>query len=869
MTRFVRRALTIAAAATLAACAGPGTVVTSSLVPQSANPGSASGKGDSTTTTTTQISPAAGNTAPSIKGAPVTQIVTGASYLFQATASDADGDPLTFRISGLPEWASFDTARGEMTGSPGDASAGTTADIIISVTDGKAVTSLPAFRIQIAPRPLPPIALPPGNREPYVSGVPAESVQATTTFDFQPEALDPDSPLLTWSIVNKPDWASFSTATGRLSGTPVPTQVGRYANIVIAVTDGALTSALPAFAVDVTEAPNHAPSLSGTPDPAAVAYVSWQFHPTASDADGERLVFSIANLPPWASFDVATGSVSGTPGESQIGIYPGIVISASDGLESTALPAFDLEVRAAPNTEPSIWGTPDGAIAAGETYQFIAGANDPDGQPLTFAIDNRPAWATFNASTGELTGTPEAWQVGTYPEIVISVSDTRTVRSLPPFAVTVEAPVDAGRRSAPSAPSEPAAPDESPIVDGSYAPLEPSGPGGSDPTPPAPAPQPEPEPEPAPSPAPVNQPPTIGGQPATEVVAGVGYGFTASASDPDGERLVFWVANAPAWASFDTSTGTLSGTPAPSQAGTYGGIVVTVSDGLSSASLPPFAITVQSLPNRAPTVSGSAAGSVTVGSTYQFQPTAADPDGQPLTFAIRNRPAWASFDPASGSLSGTPNTAQAGTYADIVITASDGSVSTSLDAFTIIVQAAANLPPSISGSPQSGVAARSGYEFTPLASDPEGQSLAFAIRNRPSWASFDPSSGRLAGVPSDGDVGSYGDIVITVTDGAASRSLLAFSITVAATPPTGTATLEWARPGANEDGSALTDLAGYRIYQGPNPSAMTLVRTIGDPATTTATFTALPSGWYYFAVTAYSTAGVESAQSSVGSKFIP
>ena len=81
------------------------------------------------------------------------------------------------------------------------------------------------------------------------------------------------------------------------------------------------------------------------------------------------------------------------------------------------------------------------------------------------------------------------------------------------------------------------------------------------------------------------------------------------------------ISNKPAWAAFDGTTGRLSGTPAESQAGTYSGIAISVSDGTTSTSLPTFGIVVSSS-NRAPTISGSPATSVVALQTYAFTPTA-------------------------------------------------------------------------------------------------------------------------------------------------------------------------------------------------------------------------------------------------------
>lgn len=124
----------------------------------------------------------------------------------------------------------------------------------------------------------------------------------------------------------------------------------------------------------------------------------------------------------------------------------------------------------------------------------------------------------------------------------------------------------------------------------------------------------------APTPPP-NTPPTISGTPSTQVEAGQSYSFTPTASDTDGDALSFSIQNKPSWATFSVSTGQLSGTPASSDVGTDTGIVISVSDGTTSAALPAFSITVTAAP------SPPANGSVTLDWTAPTMNT----DGTPVT----------------------------------------------------------------------------------------------------------------------------------------------------------------------------------------------------------------------------------------------
>jgi hypothetical protein len=84
----------------------------------------------------------------------------------------------------------------------------------------------------------------------------------------------------------------------------------------------------------------------------------------------------------------------------------------------------------------------------------------------------------------------------------------------------------------------------------------------------------------------------------------------------------------------------------------------------------------------------------------------------------------------------------------------------------------------------------------------------------------------------------------------------------------GSATLTWRAPTRHEDGSELHTLAGFRIYYGQDSSNLTGQLEIPGPRIQTATIEELTQGTWYFAVTAYTTAGLESSLSNVVSKTI-
>ncbi len=185
----------------------------------------------------------------------------------------------------------------------------------------------------------------------------------------------------------------------------------------------------------------------------------------------------------------------------------------------------------------------------------------------------------------------------------------------------------------------------------------------------------------------------------------------------------------------------------------------------------------------------------------------------------------------------------------------------------------ANSAPSISGSPVTQVSVGANYSMTPQASDPDGDTLAFSIQNKPAWAQFNTATGQLSGTPNA--QATSNDIVITVSDGKASASLAAFSISVGApgsTPSQAASgpgvSLSWDVPTRTESGETLQNLAGYRIHYGTNQNAMVNSVEVASAGQNSFTVQNLPRGTYYFAVRAFTTGGEQSKLSNVISRTI-
>ncbi|MBJ6723431.1 putative Ig domain-containing protein, partial [Geomesophilobacter sediminis] len=789
---------------------------------------------------------------PMIYGTPASTVVAGSSYSFTPSAANAT----SFTVANRPAWASFNTATGALSGTPGLADAGVYQNIVISAVNGTGTAPLPAFSITVT------------VPAPSISGTPATTVTTGQQYRFTPSASNAAS----FTIANKPAWASFDPATGTLSGTPAGSDIGAYSNIVISAANTTATAALPAFTITVLPP---LPTISGVPATSVTAGQPYRFTPTAANAAS----FSITNKPAWAGFDSGTGTLSGTPADADAGTYANIGISAVNAAGSAVLPAFSIAVAPATNPVPVlvISTLPDGSVTSNRTLNITGvvtcanglksltinggavpvngdgsfawavvlaeGANtitvaatdfldyrtvdsrtitlDSTGPTITIAA---PADTSITAATAiNVTGTvsepctvtvavngaaavPAVMNGNDFSAAVNLAAGTNTII----VTVTDRAGnVSVAKRTVVCDPSKPSLAITDPnqdIVTAASSYLVRGSAGDADTaatvviavdgkvftpalTAGAFAQQidlPDEKQYAVVATATdlagnvatvqrniiVSRPtsggatiPTISGTPATGVTVGYAYRFTPTATDATG----FTITSKPSWAAFDATTGTLSGSPRLADAGIYSSIVISAVNAAGAATLPAFAITVTVPP--LPTVSGSPAAAVTVGQSYLFTPTATDA----ASFAITGKPSWAAFDSATGTLSGTPQTADVGNYPSIVISAVNAAGSAALPAFAITVALPLPPLPTISGTPATTVTAGQSYRFTPSATN----AASFSITGKPSWAAFDSATGALSGTPQRADAGSYPNIVISAANAAGSAALPAFAITVA------------------------------------------------------------------------------------------
>lgn len=251
------------------------------------------------------------------------------------------GGTVTFDISGIPAWATFDYATGGLTGV---LTQGDFIDIIITATltlNGAviATSALGPFEVH-------------GLSIPELTGTPQAEIYPSVAYTFTPTVTGIGSNVLTWTIENGPS-ALTVNSSGVVSGTISPSLTRRvYPNVTLRATDGYFNLQLSWTLTRVPD--NYKPTIIGEPATQVVTGVQYRFTPTAADLNDDTLTFSGSNLPPTATVNSATGEFVWTP--SGTGTYPNVTITVHDGTAYTIDPlVFTIEsVSGASWTPPSI-----------------------------------------------------------------------------------------------------------------------------------------------------------------------------------------------------------------------------------------------------------------------------------------------------------------------------------------------------------------------------------------------------------------------------------------------------------------------------------------------------------------------------------
>lgn len=118
---------------------------------------------------------------------------------------------------------------------------------------------------------------------------------------------------------------------------------------------------------------------------------------------------------------------------------PAYDLVASDGTNTTSLSPGQIYFSNVNDNAPAFTNNPATSIVAGTAYSYVPAITDADlGDTHTFTITNMPSWASFDTTTGTLSGTPASTDAGTFTNISIRVTDAGGLTAVRgPFSILV------------------------------------------------------------------------------------------------------------------------------------------------------------------------------------------------------------------------------------------------------------------------------------------------------------------------------------------------------------------------------------------------------------------------------------------------
>ncbi len=296
------------------------------------------------------------------------EICKGKTLSFMVSATDQDGDSLTYSAFGLPSGATFTNKR--FTWTPQYTG---TYYVTFSVSDGE-LSDSETVKITVKNC----------NHCPVLESIPTQTICAESTLNLQLIASDLDGDSLTYSGTPLPFGSSLCSWNGVFSWTPTCSQLGTY-DITFKVTDGQCDDSKTAkIIVKDCGACNHAPVIS-IPDKTMNEgeTLTINLDDYSSDIDGDDLTYTLIS---------GVGAVSGKTytyyaNYQSSGDYT-VTIQANDGRGGIAGTSFTIHVNNVPRKPTADFTfTPD-APKINEQVTFNASlSSDPDGNELTYSWD--------------------------------------------------------------------------------------------------------------------------------------------------------------------------------------------------------------------------------------------------------------------------------------------------------------------------------------------------------------------------------------------------------------------------------------------------------------------------------------------------
>ncbi len=526
---------------------------------------------------------------------------------------------------------------------------------------------------------------------------------------------------------------------------------------------------------------NSDPVITSEPPLTIVAGEDYVYRPIVEELDGDVLTFDLPLAPAGMALNPHNGTIQWTPRADQIGVES-VLLRARDDNGGTDVQYYQITVQA-PSTAPVFTSTPpSGPAGAGLPFTYDANAVDADGDSLSYSLSTAPTGATIETATGVISWVPSASQVGTQ-SFTVTVDDGRGSRADQMFELDVE---ETSSNVAPRFLSQPPADAYLgstyfyfvDVLDDNGDPvtltLESAPAGMMLTTDSILTWQPDPDQlgdqevqlvaddgrngvtaqqftvRVATQPA--NQPPEITSSPLRSAVAEAPYQFRPVAVDADMDPLLWSLQQGPRGMSIDERTGRIDWLPTTEDLGSQV-VTLQVLDTHAAAAELTFDLIVRAV-NSPPVILSVPPTEGAIGATYLYQVVAEDADQDLLSFSLGSLPAGMTIDSQTGQIVWTPDAAQEGSHELEVIVSDSAGADTSQKFTVAVAPGQSNRPPSITSMPGLLAAAGQGYAYSTAATDPDGDTVTFALLAAPAGMTIDSLTGQVEWVPASTDIGS-------------------------------------------------------------------------------------------------------------------
>ncbi len=348
-----------------------------------------------------------GNDPPVIESTPPTEVFQEEPYSYTIQAVDIDNDPMSFSAIQKPSWLNFDTGTHLLSGVPHNEDVGIH-QVTLRVSDGKEFSEQ-SFQVEVIDV----------NDPPFFTSAPVLEAEQGELYSYVIYATDPEGDPISYGAVTLPDWMEFDSINRVLRGTPAYTDVGDH-DVRLRVSD-AMGSTDQSFTLNVIDS-NDPPQFISDALTVIDQDAAYYYNVIARDTDGDPLTYSAPLLPYWLTFNDGDLTLTGQPGNSEVGVHD-VVIRVTDGFVETDQ-SFQVEVMNV-NDPPVFLSEALTEARAMEVYIYSIEAEDVDpGDQLSFSTVVKPDWLTLSGGETDaiLFGTPTMDEIGSHA-VIIQASD--------------------------------------------------------------------------------------------------------------------------------------------------------------------------------------------------------------------------------------------------------------------------------------------------------------------------------------------------------------------------------------------------------------------------------------------------------------